>query len=930
MDVGCTTRFFALILAAYGATGAAQDLTPETPQSCDIPADLLARYGPNLFTRGQELILGEAMSEHLEASFRVVDDPEVNSRLQSLGERIAAQLPRPRFDYRFALVDTPTPMAFAFAGGTIYISQTLVGMARSEDELAGAIAHEIARVASRHQAISMTDLLRRHLDVTELYDRNDIRQRYHEYIDAVIHTRWREDRDAANEKQAQADIVGMYATAKAGYDPAAFATLLDRLAGVDRERARGSNGLLETTLPASRRLRKLRRETREFWRRCGAYVDPWRASEFEEFRALALAKAGPDHEEALEGLVAKRQLREPLPTTPSELRFSPDGRYVLALDEQAIYIYTREPFELSFSVDAPTAISAHFTPDSRSLVWLDHELRVEQWSLDRKRLEVAHELVVSEGCLQPLLSPDGTILACFTYEGALSLRYVLTGREFFLEKDFYSFIRRPVDPLVTKLARGEPGALLTGFSPDGRYFVAAQPPQRTIAADLVAQQVVSLPGSIKDALHGGFTFLDGQRIAAVHPRDPRKSGVFAFPSGDVLASLALGRQSVAAPTRGNFLVVRPAADDPLGVVDLVTKKLILTGTAPAFDIYDDVFVGQHPSGDLRLNRIATLGSDGEIEVEALASAALPPSRLIGLKTSVVSATLELLAVSEPSRGGIWNLRTGERLTRSRGFHGAFFDGPTLVADFPKFQDTERKIIALTPNGSVEGPNLDPHWRQIGDLLLGARARDDDVVIEARRVSDLEPSWSREVAFDSRHDRMLRWFVTPRRLALVWPGQARSAKRIVDADPRMKARYRTLDDKELVPVVEVVDALTGEPTGRVLMEHVLSSADLTGVHVEGDTVVASLTEDRVLLYSLSTGELVGSLFGREPVVSPTARLLGVEKNQTDFVLYRLPSLEEVRRYRFGAPISYAWMNEESDRLFVLTNLQTAYVFELPES
>ena len=930
MRARCTVRLVAWALAAQGAVGAAQDPPSETPASCDISASLLVPHGRNMFTPGEEMHLGDVAAEHVEANFRVIDDPEANRRLRSLGQRIAAHMPGERLDVRFAIVDTPTPVAFALPGGHIYVSQKLVGVAQGEDELAGALAREIAHAASGRPAIVLTDAFRRYLDVTEVRGWSDIRQRYHEYVDAVRHARRRRDPDEVLSEQARADRLGLYAAAKAGYDPAAYASMLERVTIAEALDGDVFLELLGTFRSDPKRLRKLHREMRAFWRSCSAYVEPWPGSNFAEFRALVLADIGQNRAEALEGLVANRALREPLPTTLRELRFSPDGRHVLARDERAVYIYTRDPFELSFSVDARDAASAHFTPDSRSFVWLDRSLRVERWSLDERRLEGASGVVVFEGCLQPSLSPDGSVLACFTYDGAVSLRRVSSGRELFVDNRFPTRrTRRDRYFTLEALLKGARGALWTGFSPDGRYFLAAQPPRRTLAVDVVAERKVSLRGSLAEVLHGGFAFLDGQRVAAVHPKDPSKSGVFAFPSGHLLKSIELAQRSVEAAARGDYLLARRMSDRQLDVMDLDTKRWVLRGGEQAFDIYGDEFVSQHASGELRLQRLTAPASDGARDVEVLATAELPPSRLDDLQAAVVSADLELAAISVRSHGGLWNLRTGERLTRSRGFRGAVFFGPTLYADFPKSLDAERKIVALTPNGPREGPKIEaPHLRQIGDLLLGAREIEDGMVVDALRVQDLEPLWSREVRFESRLDRSLRWFVTPRRIALAWPGESRGAKRLVDADPGMKERYRALDDSELVPVIEIVDARTGETEGSLLMGHIHSSGDLEGLHSDGDTVVASLKDHRVLVYSLSTGELVGRLFGRKPVVSSSVGLLGIE-HQADFVLYRLPSLEEARRYRFAAPIASAVLHAETGRLFVLTDEQIAYVLELPE-
>jgi len=932
------------VLVAAGSTLVAVGADAQEPRSvplegCEIPRELLAPNGLNIYSPQQEMHLGDAIAEHLEANFRVIDEQNITAELQRLGDSIVAQLPDTGIEFRFTLVDTPTPTAFALAGGHIYVSRKLIGMSESEDELAGVLAHEVAHVASRHQAVSMTEALRHYLDVTELAGRSDVREKYHEYIEAARRAPRRLDRGDLHDKQVQADLVGLYAAAKAGYDPTAFASILDRLTGAEGKKGNWFSDLMGTTRPGSKRLRETDREMRNFSQECGTLEGPRSKEDFEAFQSLAMANTGLDRQESLEGLLTKRALDEPLPAMLRQLRFSPDSSHLLAQDDRNIYVYSREPLELSFYIQAPEATSAHFTPDSRSLVWLDRELRLESWSLAGKQLEDARELVVREGCLQPRLSPDGRLLVCFSYEGDLFLHDVLADSELFRKRRFYSLgtargnmqtrrFRARIS-LLGRLNRGTPGWLFTGFSPDGRYFAAAQPPSWTVAVDLAAGKEISLPGSIKNVLLGGFTFLEHGRVAGLDRKKPESSGVFAFPSGDTVAQMRLGRQTLSAPGRGNYLLVRPVPDRPLGVIDIEANKLILTSAEPAFDIYDDVFVNQRRAGEIRLYRLAAVRPDGGVDVDVLATATLPLSGLGRLEAAAVSSNLDLLAFSGRDRGGIWRLATGERLLRSRGFRGSFFQDATLYADFPGTRDADRRVIALTPNGPEEGPALEaPHLRQIGDVLLGAAASDDGAVLEARRVSDLEQLWSRDLSLTSRLAHMLRWFATPKSLALVWPGDAKAAKKIVDNDERMKERYRALDDTELVPVVEVVDTRTGETRGGVLLHHVASSAQLSGVQVHGDTVVASLKDNRVLVYSLSSGELAGRLFGREPVVNTSGRFLSVANHAGDLVLYGLPSLDELRRYRFSAPVTVVHMDDVGRRLFVLTNQQTAYSLEIP--
>jgi hypothetical protein len=56
--------------------------------------------------------------------------------------------------------------------------------------------------------------------------------------------------------------------------------------------------------------------------------------------------------------------------TLRQLRFSPDGRYVLAQDDSRITVLTLQPFAVLFQAPGEKADTAQFTPDSRQVVFI--------------------------------------------------------------------------------------------------------------------------------------------------------------------------------------------------------------------------------------------------------------------------------------------------------------------------------------------------------------------------------------------------------------------------------------------------------------------------------------------------------------------------------------------------------------------------------
>jgi predicted Zn-dependent protease len=69
---------------------------------------------------------------------------------------LVARLPTNDLRFRFTIVDSEVPNAFALPGGYVYVSRGLLALTNSEDELAGVVGHEIGHVAARHSAQRQT------------------------------------------------------------------------------------------------------------------------------------------------------------------------------------------------------------------------------------------------------------------------------------------------------------------------------------------------------------------------------------------------------------------------------------------------------------------------------------------------------------------------------------------------------------------------------------------------------------------------------------------------------------------------------------------------------------------------------------------------------------------------------------------------------
>ncbi|WP_449284294.1 M48 family metalloprotease [Lysobacter cavernae] len=103
-----------------------------------------------LLTPSQQGEYGAMMLAQLRHYDYLLEDPLIDSWLDTLGTRLAANSDRPRQPFTFFMLRERQINAFATLGGYIGVNSGLVLAAEREDEVAGVIAHEIAHVTQQH------------------------------------------------------------------------------------------------------------------------------------------------------------------------------------------------------------------------------------------------------------------------------------------------------------------------------------------------------------------------------------------------------------------------------------------------------------------------------------------------------------------------------------------------------------------------------------------------------------------------------------------------------------------------------------------------------------------------------------------------------------------------------------------------------------
>ncbi len=177
-----------------------------------------------LITPELEKVLGNYYYTEVYKSYS--GDLYKDARLTAIGKRVTAVSDRRQdFNYRFFVVNDPTPNAFTASGGYIYVTSGLIEMSSSDDEIACVIAHELGHDASRHMAkrlpalIGFTIFMR---VTSKKADYSDIQRIVNIMFRIVASGYSRQD-------EREADKLAVRYAKKANYNPEAFITFFSKL-----------------------------------------------------------------------------------------------------------------------------------------------------------------------------------------------------------------------------------------------------------------------------------------------------------------------------------------------------------------------------------------------------------------------------------------------------------------------------------------------------------------------------------------------------------------------------------------------------------------------------------------------------------------------------------------------------------------------------
>ena len=175
--------------------------------------------------------LGAENAKLVETQIGIYSHETMTAYISSIGNRLVAELEDNPFEFQFQIADDRIPNAFALPGGYVYVTRGLLALITTEDELAGVMAHEIIHVINRHSVKQMRSSILPHmLEVPGAIVGNVVDEDLGNLIKTPISTTNSLLLSSYSRKhEKESDTEGIELASKAGYEPNALASILDRL-----------------------------------------------------------------------------------------------------------------------------------------------------------------------------------------------------------------------------------------------------------------------------------------------------------------------------------------------------------------------------------------------------------------------------------------------------------------------------------------------------------------------------------------------------------------------------------------------------------------------------------------------------------------------------------------------------------------------------
>jgi len=192
----------------------------------------------NTLTEEEEIALGRKFSEEYEKKVEILNLPAVDTYLNHIVHKLGDASQRPKWPYHVKVVNSAVINASAIPGGSLYLQRGLLEYVEDENEMVGALAHEVGHVVARHTTnqLVLTFMAR---NLYEKVKANVLRN--NEVISRVIEALGGPvvllaQLKYSRQNESEADMLGFYEMLRAGWHPNGLLKFFTRLQQYERGR----------------------------------------------------------------------------------------------------------------------------------------------------------------------------------------------------------------------------------------------------------------------------------------------------------------------------------------------------------------------------------------------------------------------------------------------------------------------------------------------------------------------------------------------------------------------------------------------------------------------------------------------------------------------------------------------------------------------
>jgi len=134
-------RHFSLIVVCFSLCACTTIYNPATGKNESI-----------LLSTATEISMGQDLHKNISKEYKFSTDPGKVGRLKEIGRRLSIISDRQDYLYSFYLIEEDELNAFTTPGGFVYVYTGLFDKLKTDDAIAGVVAHELGHCAARHIA----------------------------------------------------------------------------------------------------------------------------------------------------------------------------------------------------------------------------------------------------------------------------------------------------------------------------------------------------------------------------------------------------------------------------------------------------------------------------------------------------------------------------------------------------------------------------------------------------------------------------------------------------------------------------------------------------------------------------------------------------------------------------------------------------------